>query len=109
MRRASLLIALIGTFACSQASPTPAGSDKPAPTPAASATSDRPYLLERVGEAAVVQFYADGFNELPLKEKTLIWHLYQAAIAGRDINVAAANRFGSCSLSDIRRMSRTAT
>ncbi len=44
-----------------------------------------PYLLERVDDAAVVQLYADGFNELPLKEKTLIWHLYQAAIAGRDI------------------------
>jgi dipeptidyl-peptidase-3 len=32
-----------------------------------------------------VQLYADGFAELPLKEKTLLWHLYQAAIAGRDI------------------------
>ena len=52
--------------------------------PAAPAT-ERPYLLERVDDAAVVQLYADGFNDLPLKEKTLIWHLYQAAIAGRDI------------------------
>ena len=33
----------------------------------------------------MVQLYADGFSSLPLKEKTLIWHLYQAAIAGRDI------------------------
>ena len=45
----------------------------------------RPYLLEQIGEAAVVQLYADGFDELTLKEKTLVWHLYQAAIAGRDI------------------------
>jgi dipeptidyl-peptidase III len=45
----------------------------------------RPYLLEQIEEAAVVQLYADGFNELPLKEKTLVWHLYQAALAGRDI------------------------
>ncbi len=29
--------------------------------------------------------YADGFRDLPLAEKTLIWHLYQAALAGRDI------------------------
>ena len=43
------------------------------------------YLLERVDEAAVVQLYADGFRNLTLKEKTLVWHLYQAAIAGRDI------------------------
>ncbi len=52
--------------------------------PPASA-EDRPYLLERVDDAAVVQVYADGFESLPLREKTLIYHLYQAAIAGRDI------------------------
>jgi dipeptidyl-peptidase III len=48
-------------------------------------SESRPYLLERVGEAAVVQVYADGFALLSLREKTLAWHLYQAAIAGRDI------------------------
>ena len=47
--------------------------------------STRPFLLERVGEAAVVQLYADGFSRLSLRDKTLCWHLYQAAIAGRDI------------------------
>ena len=52
---------------------------------AAGAGDTRPYLLEQVGEAAVVQLYADGFDALPLREKTLIWHLYQAALAGRDI------------------------
>src|SRR6266850_1805090 len=56
------------------------------PAPAATASpADRAYLLERVDEAAVVQVYADGFQNLPLREKTLIWHLYRAAIAGRDI------------------------
>src|SRR5580765_7879705 len=49
------------------------------------APPDRQYLLERVGEAAVVQLYADGFRALSLREKTLVWHLYQAALAGRDI------------------------
>ncbi|MEO6236136.1 MAG: peptidase M49, partial [Vicinamibacterales bacterium] len=34
---------------------------------------------------AVVQLYADGFAALPLREKTLIYHLYRAALAGRDI------------------------
>ncbi len=32
-----------------------------------------------------MQLYADGFSSLPLKQKALIWHLYQAALAGRDI------------------------
>jgi dipeptidyl-peptidase-3 len=58
----------------------------PASAPAKTAApADRPYLLERVGEAAVVQLYADAFRDLPLRERTLIWHLGQAAIAGRDI------------------------
>jgi dipeptidyl-peptidase-3 len=46
---------------------------------------ERPYLLERVGEAAVVQLYADGFQKLEARDRVLVWHLYQAAIAGRDI------------------------
>ena len=49
------------------------------------AVSERPYLLERVEDAAIVQLYADGFESLSLREKTLIWHLSQAALAGRDI------------------------
>jgi dipeptidyl-peptidase-3 len=53
--------------------------------PTASHVDTRRYLLERVDEAAVVQLYADGFAALPLREKTLIYHLYKAAIAGRDI------------------------
>jgi dipeptidyl-peptidase-3 len=53
--------------------------------PEAVVTTDRKYLLERVGEAAVVQLYADGFVHLPLRDKILCWHLYQAALAGRDI------------------------
>jgi dipeptidyl-peptidase III len=57
----------------------------PAAIPAAAAPSDRTYLLERIDEAAVVQVYADGFADLPLREKTLMWHLSRAAIAGRDI------------------------
>ncbi len=60
----------------------------PAETPQPTTTGgedDRPYLLERVDDAAVVQLYADGFEALPLQEKTLIYHLYEAALAGRDI------------------------
>ena len=47
--------------------------------------ADRQYLLERVDEAAIVQLYADGFEALPLDQKILIYHLYRAALAGRDI------------------------
>jgi dipeptidyl-peptidase III len=59
------------------------GSEPVAPSTAAPV--DRQYLLERVDDAAVVQVYADGFADLSLGDKILVWHLVQAAIAGRDI------------------------
>ena len=49
------------------------------------ASPNRTYLLERVDDAAVVQLYADGFAALSLRDKMLVWHLYLAALAGRDI------------------------
>ena len=45
----------------------------------------RPCLLERIDDVAVVQVCADGFTSLPLRDKLLVWHLYLAALAGRDI------------------------
>src|SRR5258705_7767952 len=72
--------------ACGRTAPAPAST---AADPA-SRTSDpgqRKYLLERVDDPAVVQLYADSFTALPLRGKTLIWPLSQAAIAGRDIYI----------------------
>lgn len=46
---------------------------------------NRQYLLEQIDDAAVVQLYADGFSALPTEQKILVWHLTQAALAGRDI------------------------
>jgi dipeptidyl-peptidase-3 len=69
-------------------------SSTPAATTATPARSsaDRKYLLETVDDAAVIQLYADGFDALPLKQKALIWHLYQAALAGRDIFIDQKHR-----------------
>lgn len=53
--------------------------------PQTPAPDTRRYLLEQVDDAAIVQLYADGFASRPLDEKILMWHLSQAAIAGRDI------------------------
>jgi len=71
----ALCLLLVTIAACD-----PAAVEEPA-----AADDTRQYLLERVDDAAVVQLYADGFASLPLREKTLIYHLYQAAVAGRDI------------------------
>ena len=82
--RAIALVLITLTAAAACRSQQPAATEQSAAT-AASAAADRKYLLETVDDAAVVQLYADGFSSLPLREKTLIWHLAQAAIAGRDI------------------------
>ena len=55
------------------------------PLSATTQNTERPHRLEQIDEAAVVQLYADGFTSLSLRDKTLVWHLYQAALAGRDI------------------------
>ncbi|HUE85500.1 MAG TPA: hypothetical protein VMO26_05430 [Vicinamibacterales bacterium] len=52
----------------------------------AALTTDRPYRLEQIDDAAVVQLYADGFIKLSTNDRILVWHLYQAALAGRDIS-----------------------
>ena len=77
------LMSLISATACGAPSTSSESTTPAAAAPAASV--ERKYLLERVDDAAVVQVYADGFRDLPLKDKTLVWHLYQAGIAGRDI------------------------
>ena len=82
--RHSLALALL-TFIPACSGPAPATKTTPAATTPAPPPAERKYLLERVGDASVVQLYADGFASLPLKQKSLIWHLYQAANAGRDI------------------------
>ena len=59
----------------------------------ATVAAERRYLLEQIDEAAVVQLYADGFDALSLRDKTLVWHLYQAALAGRDIYYDQRHRY----------------
>ena len=90
------VICSLFSVACSPGAPAPAPAPGTSGTPgapaSAAAAADRKYLLDRVDDAAVVQLYADGFESLPLKQKTLIWHLYQAAIAGRDIFIDQKHR-----------------
>ena len=95
-RLLSIAVAASLLLSCSRASDEarnePAATQPGAATPATNSGAERKYLLERVDDAAVVQLYADGFDALPLREKTLIWHLYQAALAGRDIFIDQKHR-----------------
>jgi len=85
--REGLMVAIATTWVagCGSGPPDSGPVADPQAVPAVADVTERPYLLERVDDAAVVQIYADGFERLPLREKILVWHLYQAALAGRDI------------------------
>ena len=76
----SILVALTGVTSLALAEPLEAP-----PAGRAAQEAERQYLLERVDDAAIAQIYAGGFERLDLREKVLIWHLYNAALAGRDI------------------------
>jgi dipeptidyl-peptidase-3 len=91
IRRFASMLPVVALMCCSAPVPTQPQPAAPAPSQPGSAT-DRKYLLDRVDDAAIVQLYADGFSSLPLKQKTLIWHLYQAALAGRDIYIDQKHR-----------------
>ena len=83
LARWTIVAALSATAAaCGGSAPAPAADAARGSKPAA---PEHKYLLERIDDAAVVQLYADGFGELPLQQKILLWHLSQAALAGRDI------------------------
>ena len=90
--RALTVVLLTGSALSACSRPQPAATTESGAAVPAAAPADRKYLLERVDEAAVVQLYADGFSALSLQEKTLVWHLYQAALAGRDIFIDQKHR-----------------
>jgi len=87
------MLTLVGLWACSKEDDQPPDkikrpASKPTkvePAPKKPPEPERRYLLERVGDVAVVQLYADGFEELSLDDKLLCYHLANAAVAGRDI------------------------
>jgi len=46
---------------------------------------DAKYFLEKVEDTAILQLYADGFDQLEKADRIKAYHLIQAALAGRDI------------------------
>lgn len=46
---------------------------------------DFKYQTEKFADVAILRYKVPGFEELSLKEKELVYYLYEAALAGRDI------------------------
>ncbi len=47
--------------------------------------SKRNYLLEQIGDIAILQLYSDEYEQLSRNNRILAYYLMQAALAGRDI------------------------
>lgn len=67
-------------FSCSQKMAKPA--EKPAPV--SSSGTDR-VLLDTFADLQILRYELPGFDQLSLKQKTFIYYLSEAALAGRDI------------------------
>src|SRR5262249_34211759 len=74
---------LIVLSSCANRASAPADAATAAAKPGTG--GERKYLLDRVDDTAIVQLWADGYDGLKKDDKILCWHLYQAAVAGRDI------------------------
>ncbi|MCA9685065.1 MAG: dihydrofolate reductase, partial [Myxococcales bacterium] len=53
--------------------------------PEAPAEDDFVWVVDRFADAQIVRYQVPGFDELDLQRKQLLYYLYQAALAGRDI------------------------
>jgi len=47
--------------------------------------ADAPWIVDRFDDIKVIRYEVPGFDELPLREKELIYYLAEAAKSGRDI------------------------
>jgi len=43
------------------------------------------FQAEQFADIRILRYRVNGFNDLQLEQKILVWHLYNAALAGRDI------------------------
>ncbi len=57
-------------------------------------STERKYLVEEVGSLAVVQLYADGFDQLTPRQRVLAYYLAQAGIAGDPIYYDQVSPYG---------------
>jgi len=72
--------------------PTPSTNTAPGKPTAAKTPDDRGLLRGRAREYALIRLPVRGFSELTLDQKITAYHLYKAALAGRDIAFDQAHR-----------------
>jgi dipeptidyl-peptidase-3 len=70
--------------AAQPAASEPTEQVEPSPAPTAEAPA-KPWVVDRFADVQVLRYEVPGFDDLDLQRKQLIYYLYEAALAGRDI------------------------
>jgi dipeptidyl-peptidase-3 len=84
--RAATTLAAIFAMTLAAVTPTSISQDNTQP--------ERRYLVGQAGPFAIVQFYADGFDQLTPKQRVLAYYLAQAGIAGDPIYYDQVSPYG---------------
>lgn len=64
---------------------TTTAQDSTKTTPTAEADSNFIYQVEQFSDLRILRYNVPGFNELTLKQKEMVYYLYEATLSGRDI------------------------
>jgi len=86
----AIAVLAAGISACEQNNPNSTQSDpivldKRNQTAKTAAPQKFEWNAERFADVSIIRYQVPGFNELNLKQKTLVYYLVQAGLAGRDI------------------------
>jgi len=88
-RRARLFVPLaLALLACKPEPSTQQPDDAPADTDDHSASAgeaESDWIVDQFADVQVLRYEVPGFDELDLQRKQLLYYLYEAALAGRDI------------------------
>ncbi|MCP4213300.1 MAG: hypothetical protein GY765_01530, partial [bacterium] len=87
---ATILICLLAfsNIACNQTKKTDTADkkiEKTDTTKKMEKKDDFKFLIEQFADVKIGRFQISGFESLPLKQKELIYYLYEAAMCGRDM------------------------
>jgi len=95
------LAAVVGLTACGgepapspvETAPTPAEQPLASAATSPDAAGELPVEAERFADLRILRYEVPGFEELGLRTKTLLYYLYEAGLAGRDIIYDQKHRY----------------
>lgn len=73
-------LALTFTLGCGPKTPT-----EPGPDADSTATAEFKVVTETFGDTRILRYQVPGFEQLPANQKELMYYLYEASVAGRDM------------------------